>query len=295
MIANRVSNAYANSKADTDTRISISSEDLVSVQDLIAALPKGALALDMVYADSNHPENVFKTALYRTGADCWLHKDMAAVVALSALTAHTIYGYTLLVFDGYRSPEAQAIMNASAVVMANPEWVNSATPMLSKVGGGSHPRAMAVDVSLLDENGARLDMGTAFDTFPEVGGVNKAERGFLDFSDNIEHNARIFINRTTLEGLFLSSGFFLKTPVYALPQEWWHFQLPIGTVDSHAPLSDSDLPQYMRMTEVAYGEPETLSDGEITAIKTAQNKNLEKILGKNEDYLQKILTNGANF
>ena len=77
------------------------------------------------------------------------------------------------------------------------------------MGGSSHSRAVAVDITLVNEDNEELDMGTAVDEFNI-----KSSLGNMDISREAQKNRLILI------GAMVSAGWCVN------PDEWWHFQLP---------------------------------------------------------------------
>ncbi len=95
--------------------------------------------IDLVYADADHPENIFKTALYHPDAVLSLHCDLARIVLLAARSLHKKHGWVLVLKDGLRTIEAQARMMETEIVRQNPQWLIEPR-MLSSPGQGGHPR-----------------------------------------------------------------------------------------------------------------------------------------------------------
>lgn len=198
---------------------------------------------DLIYADAEHPLNsTFREAIYRRGAKLWLYRDLAEVVLLAANTCRKHHGYRFVLTDGLRTTDAQRRMMDTAIVRANPHWTAEGPKMLlSRPGGGGHPRAMAVDIYLETPDGAVLDMGTVLDHFSTDPDDNPAARDYASFSDEV------YANRTLLETLMKNAGNELNTDILALPSEWWDFRLMPDFFNLYAPLSDADLPPAMRM------------------------------------------------
>ncbi|MCH8919079.1 MAG: D-alanyl-D-alanine dipeptidase, partial [Proteobacteria bacterium] len=74
--------------------------------------------------------------------------------------------------------------------------------------GSPHSRGVAVDLTLVDEKGARLEMGTGFDDF-----TPRAHHGNRDIP------SRAQVNRHILLGLMTTAGWdFYRN-------EWWHYQM----------------------------------------------------------------------
>jgi D-alanyl-D-alanine dipeptidase len=68
---------------------------------------------------------------------------------------------------------------------------------------------VAVDLTLVDEQGQNLDMGTAFDAMVEQ------SHHFHPSLTPVVHR-----NRFLLLGIMTQAGF------QSLDEEWWHYQLP---------------------------------------------------------------------
>lgn len=191
---------------------------------------------DVVYADANHPENIFGRALYHQDARLVLHRDMARVVLLCARDLQEKYGWTLVLKDGLRPVDAQAQMMETDIVKRNPHWLEGPRRMLSSPGIGAHPRGMAIDVSALGGNGRPADMGTVFDEMTE-----QSARAYTGFS------AAILENRARLRNAFTETAAKLGLPMLPLPSEWWDFRFPADYSNGFAPLSDADLPDDLKI------------------------------------------------
>ena len=199
--------------------------------------------IDLVYANKNHPRNVFGQALYHEAARLWLHKDLAAITLLAARILNKKYNYILELKDGLRTTDAQKIMNETEIVKANPHWVEPGPKrLISPPGCGGHPRGMAVDVVLLDNSGNEIDMGTPFDYFSDDPHDNPAARSYTGFSD------KILKNRKILEDAFLNAADDVNITLLPLHAEWWDFRFTPEYSSQFEPLSDSDLPRSMKMT-----------------------------------------------
>ncbi|MGB1242618.1 MAG: M15 family metallopeptidase, partial [Chitinophagales bacterium] len=84
----------------------------------------------------------------------------------------------------------------------------------SPYGGGSiHNYGASVDVTIVDNEGKELDMGTPFDFFGEKAQPRYHQK-FLDSGDlTLEH----ITNRERLREVMRKAGF------RAIESEWWHF------------------------------------------------------------------------
>lgn len=194
------------------------------------------IKVDVVYARADHPENIFGEALYHPEARMWAHRDLARIILLTARTLNKSHVYTLVLKDSLRTTEAQKAMGETELVKSHPEWTAGDTIMVSPPGQGAHPRGMAIDVGLLDENNQEINMGTPFDEMTE-----KAYRACQDLPPDVLER------RDMLEQTFRKSAGALNLPILPIPQEWWDFRLPPDIYNQYAPLSDTDLPPQMRM------------------------------------------------
>ena len=107
-------------------------------------------------------------------------------------------GLYIKIWDGFRPVSAQF---ALWEVCPDPTYVANPT-----TGHSSHSRGNTIDLTLVDANGAELEMPTGFDDFSP-----KADRDYGDCTENAANNARI------LELLMEKYGF------SGYSGEWWHF------------------------------------------------------------------------
>jgi len=164
--------------------------------------------LDLAYGG---PDNFTGEIIYRRPA-CHLHQAAVPYFA-AAVRRAAAHGLRLRIFDAFRPAEAQWRLWAHF-----PDADFVADPRL----GSPHSRGVAVDLTLVDESGAALDMGTGFDDF-----TARSHHGAAGLTSAQERN------RFLLMGIMLSSGF------RHYPQEWWHYHLE---PHDHLPLlSDSTL------------------------------------------------------
>ncbi len=188
------------------------------------------IAIDVVYARPEHPENIFGIAAYDPKARMILHRDLARVVILAARLLQERHDWILILKDGLRPVEAQERLMNTDIVRKNPQWLKEPR-LLSSPGLGAHPRGMAIDVSVED-----VDMGTVFDAM-----VPESARGYKGFSPDILEN------RKKLESAFTDAGEQCGTPIYALPSEWWDFRIAADIVKRFEPILDADLPPALKV------------------------------------------------
>ncbi|AOU96757.1 D-alanyl-D-alanine dipeptidase [Acidihalobacter yilgarnensis] len=154
-----------------------------------------AICVDLRYASA---DNITGQPIYAR-AIALLHPDAHAALTRAADLAGTL-GYRLTVYDAYRPPAAQWRLWEA---LPDPTFV--ADP----VEGSTHSRGIAVDLTLADEHGQPLVMGTGFDAMLE-----QSYHGRLDLPREAQRN------RTLLLGLMTAAGWVHQ------PHEWWHYNLP---------------------------------------------------------------------
>jgi D-alanyl-D-alanine dipeptidase len=159
------------------------------------------LVLDMKYATD---KNFLGTKVYNC-AECFLrHKTVKALIAANNEVLKK--GYRIKLYDCYRPVDVQKKMWK---IVSNPIYV--ADP----AKGSIHNRGGAVDLTLIDEKGEELDMGTAFDHFgPE------AAHKYKGLTSHIRKNRKL------LKKIMLRHGF------TAFDSEWWHYNLAGSGKDS---------------------------------------------------------------
>jgi D-alanyl-D-alanine dipeptidase len=151
--------------------------------------------IDLVYAS---PNNLIGKPVYAT-AHCWLHREaephLRRAVEIAALAR-----LRLKIFDAYRPPRAQEVF-----------WQHLPDPryVADIARGSNHSRGVALDLTLVDEAGKDLDMGTAFDAMIE-----------LSHHFNPELAPQVHRNRLWLLGIMTQAGF------KRIDSEWWHYELP---------------------------------------------------------------------
>jgi len=118
-------------------------------------------------------------------------------------------GFVLLVYDAARPSWAQQALWDNIDKPENVKHVYVADPKL----GSIHNYGAAIDLTIADQNGIPLDMGTPYDYFGilaqprcETACLKKNELSLLQVS-----------NRKLLRRIMTSSGF------QSISSEWWHF------------------------------------------------------------------------
>lgn len=156
--------------------------------------PEFDVELEIAYASGN---NFTGKPVYKV-AKAYLHSEAAKLLEKAINYAGEL-GYRIKVFDAYRPREAQFKLwehTPDPNFLANPET------------GSPHSRGVAIDLTLIDENGEELDMGTGFDDFTEK-----------SYHSNTEISAEAQKNRRILLGIMTAAGWDWYD------NEWWHYQL----------------------------------------------------------------------
>ena len=161
--------------------------------------------VDLRYASEN---NFLGQNLYGDFHRCFLHRVAAEKFRQAAHDLQQAKpGWKLLVFDCLRPRSLQEKLFAA--VKGTPRQPYVANPRT----GSIHNYGLAIDLSLEDEKGQEVDMGTKFDDFtplaqPAVERENLAS-GKLTH-EQVEH-------RLLLRKIMTGAGFL------QLPIEWWHY------------------------------------------------------------------------
>ncbi|MDR1646217.1 MAG: M15 family metallopeptidase [Tannerellaceae bacterium] len=165
-----------------------------------------SLRVCLRYATS---DNVMGKVVYTGITGAWLHPDAAArLLKAQCLLKAKHPGYTLLIYDAARPMSVQRTM--WNIVRGTPKTNYVSNPAK---GGGLHNYGMAVDVTIADDSGIPLPMGTAFDYFGEE--AHTDQENLLLQSNRITRED--FHNRRLLREVMRQAGF--RTIRY----EWWHF------------------------------------------------------------------------
>lgn len=164
------------------------------------------LRVDLVYAT---PDNFLGEAVYSGITRAWLHPDAAhKLIAAHRLLKEAHPGWRFVIYDAARPISVQRKMWAMVRGTDKTNYVSNPAN-----GGGLHNYGLAVDLTILDEKGKPLPMGTPFDYFGEEAHTNR-EESLLE-SGRISHTE--FENRRLLRRLMRQAGF------RSIPYEWWHF------------------------------------------------------------------------
>ncbi|MCD7962994.1 MAG: M15 family metallopeptidase [Rikenellaceae bacterium] len=165
-----------------------------------------SILVQLVYATA---DNFVGEVLYDDINKAFLRPEAAeAVVRAQQLLKKENPGYTLLVYDAARPMAVQKNMKDKVRGTSMDIYVSS-----PENGGGLHNYGMAVDITIADDSGAPLSMGTDFDFLGKESNIDKEQE--LVAKGKITESERL--NRELLRKVMKGAGFMpLKT-------EWWHF------------------------------------------------------------------------
>jgi D-alanyl-D-alanine dipeptidase len=184
--------------------------DGLFVTKLLPLTEQDGFLFDIRYAT---PDNLTGKPIY-TRPVAMLRPEAHSRLCHAAARAGAL-GLRMKVFDAFRPIEAQW---ALWYAVSDKSFV--ADPRL----GGTHPRGMAVDLTLVDSTtGEDLPMGTGFDEVSPL-----SSHACLDVPLEAQRN------RALLLGLMTASGW------EHYVAEWWHYNLPRS--DRFAPLAASAVP-----------------------------------------------------
>ena len=161
--------------------------------------------IDLRYVGAN---NFVGRDLY--GAlDCrWLHAEAATALTESVAILRANHpSYKLLVLDALRPHRIQEML------WTHLEGTSLRAYIADPARGSIHSFGMAVDVTILDETGKELDMGTAFDALVEKSHPRQEDQFLADGS----LTQKQIENRKILRQAMFGAGF------RGINSEWWHF------------------------------------------------------------------------
>jgi zinc D-Ala-D-Ala dipeptidase len=184
--------------------IELSMEELglVNILDL-----DSTIKVDLRYSTVN---NFTGKDMYGELNRCYLQKDVADKLVNAQIGLKKQYPYySLLVFDGARPVSIQQLMWDS--VELSP--VDRQKYLSNPANRSLHNYGAAVDVTIIDERGNELDMGTPYDFFGELAHPRKETEYFESGALSEPQLA----NRELLRTVMSAAGF------SRIETEWWHF------------------------------------------------------------------------
>ena len=181
------------------------SEELGGHADFRSLASIAGIAVDLRYAGAN---NFVGRDLYGSIDCAWLHREAAAGLEAVAVWLRQRHpGLKLLVLDALRPHRVQQML------WQHLEGTELRQYLADPARGSIHSFGMAVDVTLLEEGGAELDMGTGFDDLSEL---SHPEWEDLHLAQG-RLGAATLAHRRVLREAMTENGF------RGIHSEWWHF------------------------------------------------------------------------
>ena len=197
------SQSYAQQKTLSKTAVSIKQQGYVDVQD-----EDPTIKVSLMYS---RPDNFTGKILYKDLKEPFLHPQAAKALAKAQKELKRLRpDLSLIVFDAARPMSIQQQM--WDVVKGTSKNIYVSNPAN---GGGLHNYGFAVDVSICDEKGDTIPMGTLID--------HMGKEAHPEYETSMLAKGKIskeaVNNRKLLRRVMSAGGFrVLKT-------EWWHFNL----------------------------------------------------------------------
>ncbi|MDE5838576.1 MAG: M15 family metallopeptidase [Paramuribaculum sp.] len=164
------------------------------------------VVIDLMYAGK---DNFVGEDMYGTLKKAYIHPEAAAGLAKAQTALRKEYpGYSLKVCDAARPISVQRKMWNKVKGTPKSKYVSNPTR-----GGGQHNFGLAVDITIIDENGNELPMGTPVDHLGYESNID-SETSLVKQGKISEQERQ---NRLLLRKVMRAGGF------SALRTEWWHF------------------------------------------------------------------------
>jgi D-alanyl-D-alanine dipeptidase len=185
--------------------LTLASEDIAGSPEFRHLSTIRGIAVDLRYATA---DNFVGRDLYSPFDCAWLHRDAAAgLEKVVAWLAAQRPGLTALVLDALRPQRVQQQLWDAL------EGTELRIYLADPARGSIHSFGMALDITLLDERGRELDMGTGFDDL--------SERSHPALEATMLARGEItpaqVANRQLLRDAMKQAGFI------GINSEWWHF------------------------------------------------------------------------
>jgi D-alanyl-D-alanine dipeptidase len=159
------------------------------------------------------PDNFMKKNVYGDLTHAYLQPEMAKKLSqASSFLQQEKPGFKLLVYDAARPNSAQyklwdALDELKIPARSKTQYV--ADPKI----GSNHNFGCAIDLTVVDQNGKPLDMGTPYDFFGPLA-YPRSEQEMLTQG---KLTSKQIANRNILRKAMAKAGFTVNTT------EWWHF------------------------------------------------------------------------
>lgn len=183
--------------------------------DFVEVKPSKFIEIDMRYASRN---NFMDHNIYGRYNRCFLHKTAYRKLMRAAHKLdYLLPGHRLLLLDCLRPRRFQSVLYRYVIGTSQRDYI--AHPN----AGSMHNYGMAVDVTIVSNQGRELWLGTEFDNFSTLAEPQCENKMFEEGLLSLEP----LIHRLILRRAMHEAGF------SSLPNEWWHFDaLPAKQIRS---------------------------------------------------------------
>ena len=163
------------------------------------------IAVDLMYAKA---DNFVGEKMYNF-TEAYLHPHAAEALKRASRVLRTTHPHLrLIIYDAARPMHVQQKMWNKVKGTPQQNYVSNPAN-----GGGLHNYGLAVDISIIDNNGDTLPMGTTVDALTPLSHIDKEQE--LVRKGKISSEAAR--NRALLRTIMKKAGF------RPLRSEWWHF------------------------------------------------------------------------
>ena len=175
-------------------------EGFVNIKDI-----DPSIEVELMYAKS---DNFVGEKMY-SFEEAYLHPKAAKAVAEANSILGRIHpGWRLIIYDATRPMSVQQKMWDKVKGTGMQNYVSN-----PKNGGGLHNYGLAVDVSIVDENGDSIPMGTRVDALTHLSHIDNEEELVEEGCMSLQ----AIENRRLLRRVMREAGFL------TIRTEWWHF------------------------------------------------------------------------
>jgi D-alanyl-D-alanine dipeptidase len=194
-------------------------KEVQRTSDYIELVNSDSLMIDLRYATTN---NFVGKNMYGDFNRAFLHQDAAFRLTQAAMALQRKHPkWRLVIYDALRPRSIQYVLWEKVKGTEQQQYV--ADPAMGSV----HNYGLAVDLSIVDERGRAIDMGTPYDTFDSLAQPQLEDQ----FLRQGRLNKKQIQNRKLLRKVMEDAGFI------QLPHEWWHFdRFPKADVRARYPI-----------------------------------------------------------
>ncbi len=183
-----------------------------------------SIQVELKYATN---DNFMHRNMYDDFKTAYLRKEVALkLISAQHLLEKLKPGYCLIIYDAVRPLTVQKLMWDSVDVSPYVKYKYLSNPKYHSL----HNYGAAVDVSILDNKGKPLDMGTPYDCFCEL--------AYPYFEKRFLKNGKL--TRTQYQNRLLLRSVMQKNHFSGISTEWWHFNYCSRKyAQAHFPLIES--------------------------------------------------------